>query len=105
MNIQIIATLLQTVLSLIPSLTTSKSINNIVSTLIQLLPTVVKEAEQLLPMVQNIIAALRSNGAITPDQLTALDALDAQVDAQFEAAVAAYLANHPVPAANPTTAA
>jgi len=102
MNVTIVVTLLQTILSLIPQITDSKGVNQVVTTLLQIVPYAVKEAQQLLPMIQNIIAALSAKDGVTADHLAALKALDAQVDAAFEAAVAAYLANHP---ANPRTAA
>jgi hypothetical protein len=38
--------------------------------------------------VQNIIDALRNNNVVTPEQLTALDDLEAKADADFEAAAA-----------------
>lgn len=101
MNLTIIATVLQTILSIIPQITDSKGINKVVTMLLQIVPIIVKEAQDLLPMVQNIIAALSSKDGVTAEQLAALKALDAQVDAAFDAAVAAYLANHP---ANPTPA-
>jgi hypothetical protein len=99
MNLTIIATLLQMILSIIPQLTDSKGVNKVVAMLLQVVPIVVKEAQDLLPMVQNIIAALSAKDGVTPDQLAALKALDAQVDAAFDQAVAAYLASHPTPAA------
>jgi hypothetical protein len=98
MNLTIVVTLLQTILSLIPQITDSKGVNQVVATLLQIVPYAVKEAQQLLPMIQNIIAALSAKDGVTADQLAALKALDAQVDAAFEAAVTAYLANHPAPA-------
>jgi hypothetical protein len=95
MNLTIISTVLQTILSIIPQITDSKGINKIVTMLLQIVPIIVKEAQDLLPMVQNIIAALSSKDGVTADQVAALKVLDAQVDAAFEQAVAAYLANHP----------
>ena len=67
-------------------------IGKVVATLVALIPTIVQEAKDLLPAVKNIIAALSANPATTADQLAALDALNAQVDAAFEAAAAAATA-------------
>ena len=67
-------------------------IGKIIAALVALIPTVIQEAKDLLPAVKNIIAALSANPATTADQLAALDALDAQVDAAFEAAAAAATA-------------
>jgi len=77
--------LLQQVL---PTLTTANAglITKIVEGLIALIPILVNEYKALLPMIQNVITALKSNGNITADQLTALDAMEAQIDAAFEQA-------------------
>ncbi|TAM98234.1 MAG: hypothetical protein EPN45_17985 [Rhizobiaceae bacterium] len=97
------STVLQTLLTLIQNLlpqigVNSKIVTTILTALIQLVPIVIHEASDILPAIKNIIAALSASPAATADQLAALKALDAQVDAAFEAQVAAYLANHPVPA-------
>jgi len=92
----VIQTLLQVIQSLLPQIGANNSIvNTILSALIQLVPIVVSEAQELLIPVRNIIAALQANPATTADQQATLKALDAQVDAAFEGAVTAYLANHP----------
>jgi len=63
-------------------------IEEVIQTLVGLVPTLIKEYQDLLPEVQNIIAALRG-GPLTQAQQDALDALQAQADAAFEAAAAA----------------
>jgi hypothetical protein len=104
MNATILTTLLQLIQSLLPQIgVNSKIVTTIITALIQLVPIAVQEAQDILPAIRNIIAALSANPATTADQLAALKTLDAQVDAAFEDAVTAYLANHPAPA-NPTTA-
>jgi hypothetical protein len=70
------------------SLGTPSSIAAIIDLLIKILPTLVKEVQDIAPIVQNIIDALRNNNVITPEQLTALDDLEAKADAAFEAAAA-----------------
>jgi len=106
-TISLIANTLQVILSIVPSLTSSASINKVIATLINLIPVIEQEAKDLLGPIQNIIAALSANSAATADQLATLKALDTQVDAAFANAVSAYLANHPAPAApaNPQPAA
>ena len=87
--IPVILSLLQT---LLPSLTASGTVGivaKIVETLIQIVPIVVQEVRDLIPEVKNIIAALQSTDGITEDQMAALEALDAQCDADFEAAATA----------------
>lgn len=104
----VIQTLLQLIQNLLPQIgVNSRLVTTILNALIQLVPIAIQEAQDILPAIKNIIAALSANPATTTAQLATLQALDAQVDAAFEAAVAAYLANHPapVPAANPTPAA
>jgi len=84
--IPVILSLLQT---LLPSLTASGTVGivaKIVETLIQIVPIVVQEVRDLIPEVKNIIAALKSTDGISEDQMAALEALDAQCDADFEAA-------------------
>ena len=61
-------------------------IGNIISTLTQLIPVLVKEYEDVVPAIKNIIAALSSNPAATADQLAQVQVLDAATDAAFEAA-------------------
>lgn len=67
-------------------------IAQIVSALVSLIPTLVQEYKDLVGPVKNIIAALSTNPATTADQLATLQALDAKVDADFEAAANAALA-------------
>lgn len=81
--------LLLTVLAQIaPSLSSSGTITSVIKTLVELLPVLVKEVQDVAPLVQNIINALRDNNVITPEQLAALDELEAKADAEFEAAAA-----------------
>lgn len=83
-----IAALLTVLAQIIPSLGAPAIISTIIETLLQLLPTIVKEIKDVAPLVQNIIDALRSNAVISPEQLRALEELEARYDAEFEAAVA-----------------
>jgi hypothetical protein len=72
--------------------------------LVNVLPALVKEATDILPEIKNIISILSQSSAITPDQITQLQALDAQCDAAFEAAAQAAgappdVSDPPLPAA------
>jgi hypothetical protein len=58
-------------------------IDSIINALTQLLPFIVNEIGTVYTAVKNIIAQLRNTGAPTADQLAALAALDAQVDAAW----------------------
>lgn len=83
--------LLSMIASLLPQLSglTSANITSIISTIIGILPTVIQEIEQLGPIVSNIIAILSGNAAATPDQITALQSAQAQIDAAFTQSLAA----------------
>lgn len=85
-----ILALLTVIGQIVPALGSSSAISAIISALIQIVPTVVQEIEDVAPIIKNIIAALQSNAAITPAQLDQLAALDAQVDAAFEAAATGF---------------
>ena len=63
----------------------SSVIVGIINALTTLIPIIVKEAQDLAPIVKNVIAALRGNGSITTDQLDQLDAMEATLDAGFDA--------------------
>lgn len=63
--------------------------STVIQTLVAVVPIVIKEAADLLPMVQNIIGALSKADGVTDDDLALLAILNKQVDAAFEAAVAA----------------
>ena len=84
-----IVAFLAVIAQIAPALGTSAAIQGIISTLIGILPTIVQEVEDVVPIVKNIIAALQANGAVTSYQQAQLTALDAQVDAAFEAAATA----------------
>jgi hypothetical protein len=105
-----LATILPVVLSMLTELanltTSSSTIGNILTTLINLLPTIEQEVADLTAPVQNVIAALSANPATTAQQLAVAQALDAQDDAAFEAAVQAYNAANPdAPIVVPSTTA
>lgn len=84
----IIQPLLSLLTLLAPGATTTV-IGQVINLLTALIPIVVQEYQALLPIVQNIIAVLKSSDDITPDQWNQLDAMSAQYDADFAAALAA----------------
>lgn len=73
----------------LPLITSSTHISSIISTLIALIPAVAQEAADLIVPIKNIIAQLQNNGAVTPEQIVALQVLDKQCDDAFEAAAQA----------------
>lgn len=62
----------------------STLITQIIETLIAILPTVVKEVQDLVPPIKNIIAALSADPATSAAQLATLQVLDQQCDSAFE---------------------
>lgn len=77
--------------AILPTLTVASSgtIQNIISALITLIPLAAKEYQDVLPMIRNIVAALKGNSEVTPEQLDQLDEMEAQLDAAFDAAAQA----------------
>lgn len=83
-------TLLLTVLAQLATTAGQTQIANIINALENILPFLIQEIQQVVPLVKNIIDALKGNSDITQDQLDALTALETQYDSDFEAAAAAY---------------
>jgi len=83
-----VALLLSLIGQFVPAVAANEGlISSIITALTQLIPLVQQEVSDILPEVKNIIAALKdSSTTLTADQLAQLQALDAQVDAAFEAA-------------------
>ena len=90
--IQLLLGLLQ---QLLPSLGVANAglISKIVEGLVALIPVLIKEYKDVLPMVQNVISALKANAAITPEQIIKLQTIEAQIDADFETAATNALAD------------
>jgi hypothetical protein len=78
--------LLEFIANFIGVFTNSSQIASLIATLEQVVKTVGDEISTVGPSVKNIIAALASSDAITADQLDSLQALDASIDAAFDAA-------------------
>jgi hypothetical protein len=70
-------------------------VNTVISMLVQIVPIIAKEAQELIGPVKNIIEALSNKADITQAQMDVLKSLDAQTDKAYDDAWAAYVANHP----------
>ena len=86
--------LLEAILTILSEvLSTTGVTNTIVTTVIkaleQVIPLVASEATVLVPVIKNIVATLKTSGALTADQLATLSTLDAQADSALDAAAAA----------------
>lgn len=90
------ATLITTLLALFQQLAgggaTTSLIAKIIAILTDLVPIIIKEYQDLMPIVRNIIVALKSDPSTTAAQLEQLQVQEAQWDAEFEAAATAALA-------------
>jgi hypothetical protein len=94
----IVTLLLTLVGQLLPAVGASTpAIQTIINAMVAIVPALFQEAVDLVPIVQNIIAALKNNPATTAAQLVTLNDLDAQCDAAFEDALAKSLASDTPP--------
>lgn len=84
----LIPILLQALTLIAPGATT-QVIAQVINILTALIPVLIQEYKDLLPIVQNVITALQQSGDITDKQWAALDAMSAQYDAEFHSALAA----------------
>ncbi|MCK1536899.1 MULTISPECIES: hypothetical protein [unclassified Bradyrhizobium] len=87
-----LTTILGLISALVPAGTNAALIEKIVEALIAIVPVVVKEYQDLVPIVRNIIGALKADPSTTAAQLAQLQQLEVQWDADFEAAAAAAIA-------------
>lgn len=100
--IQLTLTLLEQLLpKLVGNTASAQLITQIVSGLIALVPLLIKEYQDAIPFIQNVISVLKNNNTVTAEQLQALDILETQIDASFEAAAAAALAEDSAAASMP----
>jgi len=86
------ATIISTTLSLIQQVAPNAVpavVVSAITSLEALVPAIIQEARDLLPTVSNVITTLKGNGGTTQEQLDRLDALEAVIDADYEAALAA----------------
>lgn len=85
--IQLVLTLLQQIL---PQLGGANAglIAKIITGLEVLIPVLIKEYQDVVPMVRNVISVLKNNNQVTPEQWATLDQMETKIDADFEAAAA-----------------
>ena len=85
-----IIALLNGLLVLVPSLTGSAALGNVITALVGALPSIVQAVSDAVPIVKNIIAALQNHADITQEQWDALAKLNADCDAGFEGEAGAF---------------
>lgn len=85
----ILTSILALLVDITGAVNSASTVAKIIAVLVDLIPVIVKEVQDVAPAVRNIINALSSNPATTTDQIAELDALSAKVDAAFEDAAKA----------------
>jgi hypothetical protein len=80
---------------------TTTLISNVINALTQLMPYIVNEVQTVYTSVKNIITQLQNSGAPTADQISALQALDAQVDAAWATNLDKFDPDNPANAGTP----
>lgn len=77
---------------LLPLISSGSASSGVVATVVNLLktwlPLITTGIADFYGPVKNIIAALQGSGAVTPEQIADLKAMDSKIDADFEAASA-----------------
>lgn len=85
-----LTTIINSVLALLqviaPSVAAGEPLAKAIGLLTTIVPAVIQEAKDLYPTIKNLIAILRSTDGITQEQLDALDAAEAQIDADWQKA-------------------
>lgn len=89
MTATMIITIVELLATVVEKLTSSADVAKAIAVLEAWLPTIIQGFSDLVPQVQAIIATLKGGDQLTADQITALDAMTAQVDAGFDQAAAA----------------
>lgn len=75
--------------ALLPNLGGNVSlIGKIITAITSLIPIIVQEYKDLVPIVKNIITALKADPSTLPAQLDALDEAEKQLDADYDDAFA-----------------
>lgn len=94
-----VLSLIQTVVPLVAKGGTADQITKIIDLLEKLLPALGEQVSALYRVIKDIITALSATPGTPEEQLARLRALDAQVDAAFEAAAAEVDPDAPAPGA------
>lgn len=89
MSLSILTTLLSAIAKILPSLTGSTAIQNIIDMVIAFLPLIASSYSQLLPQVQDIIAIISQKEDVTDEQIKLLQQASAVIDAHAQATAAA----------------
>lgn len=83
----ILRSILNLLVEITPVVKEAGIVAKIIQTLVDITPVVIKEAKDLAPLIKQAVSVLKGN-TVTDEQLAQLDALEAQIDAEFDSAVA-----------------
>lgn len=105
MTLTIITSIIAMIEQFLPLLGTSAAtttmIGTVVTALENILPLIIQFVPTVYNSVKNIITEFKADPATTEAQWAALDAIDTQLDAANDAAIAAVDPDAPVASANP----
>lgn len=85
MNV-IVSAVLAMIEELLPLLDNSSVVAKVLTALEAIVPLVIKEYHDLVPLTKNIIGALQSNDAVSNDDWERLETMEQSIDSEFEAA-------------------
>lgn len=94
MSSALVISIINGILAIVGSKLNSQGVQAVINLLSEAIPIIVKEYKEVLPIVKNIISVLSSSDDITPEQLDELDIIEAEVDANWNEAIDAYMKNH-----------
>lgn len=95
--LQIITSALSVIAKLAPLAGQAGVVGEIITTLQQIVPVAADLGQSVYPILKNIINQLRKKeSGVTPEQWAELDTIEAQIDAAFDKAAAAALAEDAV---------
>lgn len=88
--LSIVMQLIAAIETLIPALGTNSAviggIMKILSTILTIIPLIESNLGNVITAVKNLISSIQSSGALTTEEMDAMDSFDAQVDAAYAAA-------------------
>lgn len=89
MNTATIIAVIQLLASVVGAFVTNQQVQNILTVLEAWMPTIIAEIPEIYDDVKTIITIIKGNKRLTPEQIKFLDDSITQIDAAFDAALAA----------------
>lgn len=89
----VVATAVALIAQIMPYVTGASAavgtVGKVIALMESIVPPLIQEGRDLIPTVKNIISTLRGASTATKEQLDQLDAIEAKIDAGFDAAAGA----------------